>query len=140
MDNLFPEGQVTLTTKEGTYSAEFIERAIAFALKGGLTDQQEQVKTGEFNVTVYTPVGPIIAKPITEPDFPGFYVDWEVDGEPIALSTSEYQAEDDVFVVHQYADFSEDTPTESTTYYFAERNITGVKTVLERLRVKEEPN
>lgn len=134
MDTDFGEGQVTLTVKEGTYSAGFVERAIAFALANGLTDQRDEKKSGELQISIHTSVGPMMARPMTDNDsYPGFWLDWEVNGEYIALSTSEYHADEGIFVTHEYADFSEDSPTKSTTHYFAEKNITDVDAVLQRL-------
>jgi len=138
MDKKFAEGQVTLTTGNGTWSAGFVERAIAFALKHGLTDEHNESKSNDFSMAVHTIVGPIVSRTITDTSYPGFWVDWEVDGEYIALSTSEYQADEGVFVTHEYADLSEDSPTVSKTHYFAEQSVTDAKTVLERLRKTEE--
>jgi len=136
MSNKFTEGQITLTTKSGTYSAGFIEQAIAFALANGLTDQQNENNPSEFSVTIHTPVGPIISRPTDVQAFPGFCIDWEVDGEYIPLSTSEYQIEAGVFATHVYADFGDDSPTRSTKHYFDVEIKSDVKSVMRLLQIE----
>jgi len=137
---IFPNGQITLTTSKGTFSAEFVERAIAFALENGFADKDEQNKVNEFSVAVNTKAGFIVSRPIAgvAQAFPGFYIDWEVDGEPIALVTSEYQAEESVFVTHVYEDFSDDSPSRSVTHYYKNEDTSDTENVLQLFRNQAE--
>ena len=135
MDTKFENNQVVLTIDKRDYSEGFVARAIEFALQNGLADKHNEKHKGEISISVQTPVGRLTSRPMVETNtYLGFWTDWVVDGEFIALSTSEYQKEENVFVTHDYADFSEDSPTRSTTHYFDKKNKTDVESVLRILR------
>jgi hypothetical protein len=135
MDKNLKNNQVILTVNGHTYSEGFVARAIEFALKNGLVDQYDVNYKGEFSMAIQTPVGQIISRPMVETDsYLGFWTDWLVDGEFVALSTSEYQKEENVFVTHEYADFSEDSPSRSITHYFDREGMTDAESVLRLLR------
>jgi len=135
MEKKFANNQVTLTTDRGKFSEDFVKRAVAFALEHGLQDDGKKETKGSFILTVHTPIGPILARPMADVEnYPGFWVDWEVDGEYIALSTSEYQVEKGVFVTHEYADFSDDSPSNSVIHYYDKEDAIDAKSVLQLLR------
>jgi len=101
----------------------------------GLTDERNESVNEEISLAIHTPAGPITSRPMVETDhYLGFWTDWLVDGEHIALATSEYQTEEKVFVTHEYADFSEDSPTRSITHYFNKEGESNAESVLCLLR------